>query len=232
MVLIIDSRERSGSKLVDLVKSKAKKYALPMEQKWIEIGDYTFNDICFEAKSAVDFIGSVMSKRIWNQLDNMDRAFNINIVMIYGDLDEAIDTVIENSKSNASYATRRITLRNMFYGAIGRIALDTDAMPFYVKDEYLASTLIAVICKMSSKERKVIQPKLLKRISTDDMRVDVLSTIKGLSADKSRKLLDHFGSIMEVGECSVKELQAIDGIGKTLAERILTTLNNEEKVKL
>jgi len=231
-MLLIDSRERSGSKLVNLVRTKAQKYAIPIEQKWLEIGDYTYGDICFEAKSAVDFIGSVMSKRIWNQLDNMDRAFGVNVVMIYGDLDDAIDSIIENSKSKASYASRRITLRNMFYGAIGRITLDTDAKPFYVKDEYLASTLIAVICKMASKERKVIQPKLLKRISTDDMRVDVLSTIKGLSSEKSKKLIDHFGSIMEVGECSSSELQEIEGIGKTLADRIITTLNNEEKVKI
>ena len=37
---------------------------------------------------------------------------------------------------------------------------------------------------------------------------------------------------MEIGECSVYELQAIEGIGETLAKRIITTLNSEEKVKI
>ena len=37
---------------------------------------------------------------------------------------------------------------------------------------------------------------------------------------------------MEIGECSDYQLQAIEGIGETLAKRILTTLNSEEKVKI
>jgi ribosomal protein S13 len=37
---------------------------------------------------------------------------------------------------------------------------------------------------------------------------------------------------MEIGECSAFELQAIEGIGETLAKRIISTLNSEEKVKI
>jgi len=37
---------------------------------------------------------------------------------------------------------------------------------------------------------------------------------------------------MEIGECSIFELQAIEGIGETLAKRIVSTLNSEEKVKI
>ena len=52
-MLIIDSREKS--KLFKLVVSKAKALNIPYEQKWIEIGDYVFDDVCFEAKSATLF---------------------------------------------------------------------------------------------------------------------------------------------------------------------------------
>ena len=47
-----------------------------------------------------------------------------------------------------------------------------------------------------------------------------------------KELIKQFGSIMEIGECSVFELQAIEGIGETLAKRILSTLNSEEKVRI
>ena len=73
---------------------------------------------------------------------------------------------------------------------------------------------------------------MFKRITTDDLRIDLLSSIKGVSIKKAKKLVNKFGSIMEIGECSTFELQAIEGIGETLAKRIISTLNSEEKVKI
>ena len=62
-MLIIDSREKEGSRLVKLVEGKARKLNIKTEKKWLEIGDYVYDNVCFEAKSVEDFIGSVMSKR-------------------------------------------------------------------------------------------------------------------------------------------------------------------------
>ena len=72
-MLIIDSRE--NSMLSKLVMQKAHALQIKHEKRWIEIGDYVYDDIFFEAKSATDFLGSVMSKRLWTQLDNMDRCY-------------------------------------------------------------------------------------------------------------------------------------------------------------
>ena len=72
-MLVIDSRE--NSRLSKLVMQKAKAIRIPCEKRWIEIGDYVCDDVCFEAKSTTDFLGSVMSKRLWTQLDNMDRHY-------------------------------------------------------------------------------------------------------------------------------------------------------------
>ena len=62
-MLVIDSRERAGSKLVELVEYHAKYLSIEMEKKWIEVGDYVFDDMCFEAKSTVYFLESSMRKR-------------------------------------------------------------------------------------------------------------------------------------------------------------------------
>ena len=93
---------------------KAKSLKIPFEQKWIEIGDYVFDDVCFEAKSTTDFLGSVMSKRLWTQLDNMDRHYHTNVVIIYGTMDEAILNVISNAPSKMPLKTRSIMLNNKF----------------------------------------------------------------------------------------------------------------------
>ena len=229
-MLIIDSRE--NSKLSELVMQKAKALKIPNEKKWIEIGDYVYDDVCFEAKSATDFLGSVMSKRLWTQLDNMDRHYKTNIVIIHGDMHDAIMNIIEHSPSKMPLGSRSIMLNNKFLGAIGRITLDTDIKPFWVPTEEEAALVITAICKMKPIERDTIAPQIFKRLSTDDLRLDLLSSIKGVSIKKAKELITIYGSIMEIGECSAYELQAIEGIGETLAKRIITTLNSEEKVKI
>ena len=188
-MLIIDSRE--NSKLSKLVMQKAKALSIPNEKRWIEIGDYVYDDVCFEAKSATDFLGSVLSKRMWTQLDNMDRHYKTNIVIIHGDMQEAVLNVLEE-----------------------------------------ASLIITAVCKMKPMTRDTIEPQIFKRLTTDDLRIDLLSSVKGVSIKKAKELIKIYGSIMEIGECSSYELQAIEGIGETLAQRILTTLNSEEKVKI
>ena len=229
-MLIIDSRE--NSKLSELVIQKANSLKIPNEKKWIEIGDYVYDDVCFEAKSAVDFLGSVMSKRLWTQLDNMDRHYKTNVVIIHGNMQEAIMNIIEHSPSKMPIAARAIMLNNKFLGAIGRITLDTDIKPFWLPTEEEAALVITAVCKMKPIERDTIAPQIFKRLTTDDLRLDLLSSIKGVSIKKAKELIKIYGSIMEIGECSSYELQAIEGIGNTLAQRIITTLNSEEKVKI
>mgnify|MGYP004455648651 CR=1 FL=1 len=229
-MLVIDSRE--NSKLSELVLQKAKSLAIPTEKKWIQIGDYVYDDVCFEAKSAVDFLGSVLSKRLWTQLDNMDRHYQTNVVIIYGSMDDAILTVLENSQSKMPPKGRAIMLRNKFLGAIGRIILDMDAKPVWVSTEEEAAQIITGVSKIKPFKRATIQPQVFKRITTDDLRLDLLTSIKGVSIKKAKALIKEFGSIMEIGECSEFEIQGVEGIGETLAKRIISTLNSEEKVKI
>lgn len=231
-MLLIDSREKEGSKLVRLVEQKARMLNIKTEKKWLEIGDYVFNDVCFEAKSTTDFLGSVLSKRMWTQIDNMDRAYAVNIVLIYGTIEEAINNVIDNAPNNMPRHTRAILLRNKFLGAYGRIVLDMDVKPMWVSSEEEASEIIAAVCKMQPLDRPTIKPRIHKRLSSDDMRIDVLSTIKGISESKASKLIEEFGSIMEIGEQRPSEISKIEGIGPTIAERVVNTLNSEEKVKI
>lgn len=229
-MLIVDSRE--NSKLSELVLKKAHALNIQTEKKWLEIGDYVYDDVCFEAKSAVDFLGSVLSKRLWTQLDNMDRHYQTNVVIIYGSMDDAILTVLENSKSKLPPKGRAVMLRNKFLGAIGRIILDMDAKPVWVSTEEEAALIITGVSKIKPFKRAAIEPQVFKRITTDDLRIDLLTSIKGVSIKKAKDLIKEFGSIMEIGECSEFEIQAIDGIGETLAKRIISTLNSEEKVKI
>tara|TARA_R110000822_G_scaffold253615_7_gene380070 strand:- start:696 stop:1391 length:696 start_codon:yes stop_codon:yes gene_type:complete len=231
-MLVIDSRERAGSKLVKLVETKAESMSIPFEKKWIEVGDYVYDDVCFEAKSSIDFLGSVMSKRIWTQIDNMDRCYKTNIVLIYGSLTDAVNNIKTNSKSKLPEPARSIMLRNKFMGAIGKIILDSDVKPVWVNTAEEAANIITVVCKMKPLNREVIRPETFKRISTDDLRLDLLSSIKGVSVSKAKGLLKKFGSISEIVHHSDDELCEVKGIGPTVAKRIITVLESEGRVRI
>ena len=225
MKLIIDSRENSD--LTKAVKHECIRLNIMTEKQWIEIGDYVFNDVCFEAKSTIDFLQSVINKRLWNQLDNMDRHYEHCILIIHGSIHQALaypDYVNINMPEQL--------IRNKFYGAIGKITLDTDVKLFWVEGPRKAAQIMTTICKMRPIDRNVISPSLLKSITTDDLRVNLLGTIKGVSEMKAQMLIDEFGSLMEIGEAEIEELTKLDGIGTTIANRIIDVLNSEDKVMI
>ena len=80
-------------------------------------------------------------------------------------------------------------------------------------------------------DREVYIPRIIKKrkITTTDLRIDVLTTIKGISERKAKLLIEKYGSIMEIGEASIKELTELEGFGTVLAKRILNVLNSENK---
>jgi len=230
MKLIIDSRETSG--LTNEVEIKASKLNIVTEKKWLEVGDYVFGDVCFEAKSTHDFLSSVISKRLWTQLDNMDRCYKTNLVIIYGSLSEALSYTTYSAKYNNMPRQRKMQLlTNKFYGAIGRIILDSDIKPIWVIDEYAAASIICSVAKMQPIERSPIKPHLFKRFTTDDIRINMLASIKGVSEKKAKMLLEKYGSLMEIGDCDKRELCSLDGIGNTTADRILSAFNSDKEVR-
>ena len=227
-MLTIDSREKSN--LSKMVEKTATKLNLPFERQWIEVGDYVAGNMCFEAKSTHDFLSSLISKRMWTQIDNMDRCYETNIIIIHGTLTEAL-TYTDYTHSNMPIGRRKQLLTNKFYGGLGRIAMDTDMKPLWVADEKIAANIICTMAKMQPMDRPEIKPHLHKRITTDDVRINMLSHIKGISDNKAKILLKQFGCLMEIGDLTKTDLCRLDGIGETTAKRILDVFNSEKKVK-
>lgn len=230
MTLFVDDRERSVfSRLIEV---KAKKKNINLEKKRLEVGDYVISDVCFEAKSAHDFMASILNKRIWTQLDNMDRCFTRNFLVIYGTIDEAIKfTKFTKAFDKMPRGSKEQILGNKFKGAIGRIMLDTDVNVIWTRTEAEAAEQLITLSKMATVERPAIKPSVPKRTATTDVRVDMLATIKGVSEKKAKLLLKQFGSIMEMGEHKASDFCKLDGMGDTVARRILKVLTSEGEVK-
>ena len=228
--LYIDSREHSA--LTDKVIETCISMNIPYEKKWLEIGDYVFGNVCFEAKSSIDFLQSVINKRLWSQLDNMDRTFVTNAVIVYGSFNEAVNVYKEHSKFKGHKSNQERFLFSKFFGGISKIMLDTDCNVIRPSTLKEAANIICATCMMQPIEREIYTPRIIKqkKINTTDLRIDVLTTIKGLSEKKAKLLIKRYGSIMEIGETSASEIEKIEGFGKTLATRVLNVLNSEDKL--
>tara|TARA_R110000744_G_scaffold375_3_gene1420 strand:+ start:19471 stop:20145 length:675 start_codon:yes stop_codon:yes gene_type:complete len=223
-MLQIDSRENSD--LSDAVERLCGTMFVDCEKKWLEVGDYVIGDVCIEAKSIEDFIMSAMNKRIWNQVDNMDRCFKNTFVVIYGEVAEGM---MKARKYNQHFTIKG--MHNKFFSSFGRIALDTDTKPILVSTHKEAAKIIVTIAKMQPHDRPVIRPTVMKRVVSHDIRINALTSIKGVSEKKAKELLKNFGSIMEIGEVKPAEIAKLKGLGMVTAKRINSVLNEEKEVK-
>jgi len=232
MTLCIDSRENST--LTGHVQDYCSKHFVPYEKQWLEVGDYAIGDVCFEAKSTIDFLGSVRNKRLWRQLDSMITHYKKNFLIIHGTMQGAIKEVSKHMKGfkNAPSGAKEVMLRNTFEGAIGRIRLDYNVEIIWHENVKSAAKEMVIISKMSPIERNPIDHTVYKRVSNVDDRVILLSSIKGVSVKKANTILKKYKCIMEIGSRSITDLKGIDGIGQVLAERIVKILNEENVVKL
>ena len=84
---------------------------------------------------------------------------------------------------------------------------------------------------MQPHDRPVIRPTVLKRVVSHDIRINTLTSIKGVSEKKAKELLKQFGSIMEIGEAKPSEISKLKGLGMITAKRINQVLNEEKEVK-
>ena len=224
IMLMIDKREDSKlSRSVEKIFSNMNK---PYDKVWLEIGDYIVQSepsLCIEAKTTADFLASVKNKRIFNQIDNMDREYDNNILLIYGNLQDATEYMTKNMKYKQQ-------LKKQFVGALSSITLHTDIKPIWVDSHTTAAHIIAALYTHVEK-KLIIHKQLPKKVRTDDVRVDVLIQIKGISIEKAKILLDKFGSIAEIVVASEKEICEVEGIGKVTASNIHKAFNQEREVK-
>jgi ERCC4-type nuclease len=228
-MLMIDKREKS--ELASLIIKRAELIHIPYEFKWLEIGDYVLHvepSICFEAKSIQDFLNSIRNKRMFNQISNMEDAYDKNIILIHGPLEDAVKYLENVEYNNIRWKNK---LKGMICGAIASINLHTTSKCLWVPSVDEAAHIVIASCTQVNKPL-ILTKQLPKKTRSEDVRVDVLVGIDGVSEKKARDLLKMFGSIEEISSISIEDIIKIKGIGKVTAGNIIKTLTSETKVNI
>ena len=198
-VLFIDNRERSG--LEDLVKKYIDKTdGLFHQTKQNMIADYAFNSVGIEAKSIQDYMGSMMSGHLEQQLQNLDDNYNQAVLLVWGTLDSYLAQAV---KSGRKIPYQRAW--SSFIGSLARYATDYDVNIITLPDR---SSAARFICKRFEKDGTLGTSstyRVLRKTTSEDMRAEIAAS-------------------------SIKELTALKGLGKVRAQKISEVLNSEDKI--
>ena len=216
--LKIDTNERG--KLCDSVIRKAEKAGLSVERETLVVGDYLLGSACIEAKSINDLFASSHSGHLWRQLDNMDANYERFFLLIHG-------TIAEYVKRQKQPYTR---VQNELIGTIARVMSDFDCQVFFTPNMSEAAMFITKLHNKLHKPASLHGAKAVRRVSTNDVRKDLLLTIPGIGNQMADKMLETCGSIEEM--LFKDSLMKVKGMGHTLADRVVKVLTSENVIHI
>lgn len=223
--LVIDTNERG--RLPDAIKRRAKSRSprIPVSNEKLINGDYKCGDWLIEAKSVDDLMQSMRNGHLMRQLDNMDaNAGNFGLV-VWGDIND----YVHHAQARGATITHSAALKQMT-GFLGRIVADFGCLLYRAPNVGEAAQFMVALHEKTYKKASRHGAQAVRRVSTNDVRLDMLLTIPGVGAEMADAIIKACGSIEEAacGEC----LRDVPRMGKTLRNRVIETLTSEEEVRV
>ena len=197
--LIVDSRE-SRSGLTTLLAQRGAEVVV----EELECGDYVLAEgLAVERKSAVDFVASILDRRVFSQLATMKRTYARSFIIVEGDI----------------HATRSMIAEDALLGALSYISVIESVPVFTTRDTAQTASMLLTM------QRHALDGLgyeiALRGGKPKDRSGQVQFLIEGLPSigpAAAKKLLAHFGSALAVFSASPEELRAVAGVGpKTIA---------------
>ena len=197
--IIVDSRE-SRSGMTALLQSQG----VEVEQQELEIGDYVLAEgFAVERKAAVDFIASILDKRVFSQAPLLKQAYPRAAIIVEGDL----------------YRTRSAIDPSALMGAISWLAVIVNVQVLETRDAAHTAVLMATMQRHATEG--LGYEVALRGSKPKDRTLQAAFLVEGfpgVGPAAARKLLAHFGSPDAVFRAAPAELRQCAGVGpKTVA---------------
>lgn len=226
-MVVIDTNERGS--LTDAVVRRCETRSPPVSyhREHLVVGDYLSGGITIEAKTIADFIESTRSGHLWRQLENMDANCERAVVLVWGDV-AAYFSQLKNRSPTTKMTFTRISREVM--SGLARITADFGFSVIRASNVLEASSFIVSLHDKMTNPASRHGAKAVRRVSTNDARLDMLLTIPGFGADLCERLLEHCGSIEEM--LHVDALKDVPRMGKVLRGRLLEVLTSEDPVRV
>ena len=159
------------------------------------------------------------------QLDNMDANDGNYGLVVWGEVKD----YVKRAQSRGSSITVSQALKQMS-GFLGRVVADFGCLIYRAPNVSEASQFMVALHEKTYKKASRHGAQAVRRVSTNDVRADMLLTIPGIGAEMADAIINACGSIEEVacGEC----LRDVPRMGKVLRNRVIDVLTSEEEVRV
>tara|TARA_E500000305_G_scaffold103576_1_gene99171 strand:+ start:295 stop:993 length:699 start_codon:yes stop_codon:yes gene_type:complete len=220
--LIIDSNERGS--LCESIERRATKAGLNIVRKPLLVGDYLLGGALVEAKSIGDLFQSSHNGHLWRQLDNMDANYERFFLVIHGSIDKYVAMAKKNGKK-VTYSR----IQNELMGTIARVMSDFECQVFYTPNLSEAAMFVVKLHDKLHKPASKHGAHALRRVSSNDIRLDMLLAIPSIGREIAERLLEQCGSIEEM--VFSESLKKVKGLGDTRRSLLVKVLTSEEEVR-
>ncbi len=204
VVIYVDSREMKSE-----VVKKLYEMGIAVRVQNLDVGDYVLSErVAVERKTVDDFIDSIVSRNIFDQLLRLRRAYLKPILIIEG---------------NGLY--KRLN-PNAMRGALATIAVDFGIPIIQTANAEETAEILAVIARreQEGKERAVSPHVGKTKMTLKEQQEYVVSAISDIGPVLARNLLEHFQTIERIATASEEELMKVPKIGRKIARKIRTLM--------
>jgi len=191
--IIIDSREASQAEyIVQQLKKK-----IPVLIKKLDAADYLFNNnVAVERKSGLNLYQDIISRRLFEQLENMCELYHKPILLI------------ENlNLSQQFYRNIAAVCR----GALVTILLNwrTIRILFTSDEKDTVNFLIRLALRLGVRGSKPIPRCIKKGIAVNEIRSYMLQCIRGIGPKKAEQILKRFNTFDDLSRASLSDFEEI-----------------------
>ncbi|MEM2094833.1 MAG: ERCC4 domain-containing protein [Candidatus Bathyarchaeia archaeon] len=208
--VVVDERERRSG-----VPNLLKSMGLTVQFTTLDVGDYVVTSgYVVERKTVNDFIRSIYSGRLFDQVERLLKVYEASLVLVEGDLQDVIDTL-----SNP----------NTIWGAVATLLFTYGIRVFITKNRHQTASFIHTLAMRNRSH--TVRPRIFKKLrvrTLEEAKIGLLSSLPGIGAKLAHRLLVHFGSARKVFGASAAELAMVEGIGRVKADRIVAILDSKE----
>jgi len=180
----------------------------------LTIGDYILPGECgVERKNVHDFIHSLTSGRLFNQLLRLKEVYQKPVLIVEGDF-QAVVEEFPNPKA--------------LWGALASICLNQGIHVFYTLNVKQTAELLITILNQMLKVKGRIEPIIRERRKIrglTDFQLYVVSSLPGVGLKLADRMLKKFKTVRAVFSASKKDLMFIEGFSERKAEKICKLLD-------
>ena len=208
--IVVDEREKKSG-IPDLLKA----IGINLEIKTLPIGDYIVApETIIERKSISDLISSIFDGRLFDQCNRLKEHFQFPIILVEGDV-----TKIEQLADNPL----------VFYGAMSSIVLDFKIPIIPTANVSHTAKLLVSMCSRKDVAKGPFIKKIKKSNDLQKQQLAMLCSLPNVGEKIAIRMLEKFGTPLEVLSASTADLSKINGLGNTRAKKIKKMLQMESK---